>query len=92
MVILAFNLGASAVELPPDKRLKVVERIVIEVRLIMRGAQATAGQGEATDVVFRWSSYARVGYFRKRTRNASRSRSGTKPARSAWILASIPTR
>jgi AcrR family transcriptional regulator len=42
MVTVAFNLGASSIDLPHEERLAVVERIVIEVRMIMRGAQAEA--------------------------------------------------
>ncbi len=42
MVTVAFNLGASSLDLPHDERLAVVERIIIEVRMIMRGAQAQA--------------------------------------------------
>jgi AcrR family transcriptional regulator len=40
MVTVAFNLGASAIDLPHEERLAVIERIIIEVRMIMRGAQA----------------------------------------------------
>jgi AcrR family transcriptional regulator len=40
MVTVAFNLGASSIDLPHEERLAVIERIIIEVRLIMRGAQA----------------------------------------------------
>jgi AcrR family transcriptional regulator len=43
MVTVAFNLGASSVDLPQEERLEVIERIIIEVRMIMRGAQAEAG-------------------------------------------------
>ncbi len=43
MVTVAFNLGASSIDLPEQERLAVVERIIIEVRMIMRGAQAEAG-------------------------------------------------
>jgi AcrR family transcriptional regulator len=42
MVTVAFNLGASAIDLPHEERLAVIERIIIEVRMIMRGAQAAA--------------------------------------------------
>ncbi len=42
MVTVAFNLGASAIDLPHEERLAVIERIIIEVRMIMRGAQAEA--------------------------------------------------
>jgi AcrR family transcriptional regulator len=42
MVIVAFNLGAGAIDLPHEERLAVIERIIIEVRMIMRGAQAAA--------------------------------------------------
>ena len=42
MVTVAFNLGASSLDLPREERLAVVERIIIEVRMIMRGAQAEA--------------------------------------------------
>ena len=42
MVTVAFSLGASSIDLPHEERLAVVERIIIEVRMIMRGAQAAA--------------------------------------------------
>jgi AcrR family transcriptional regulator len=42
MVTVAFNLGASAIDLPHEERLAAIERIIIEVRMIMRGAQAGA--------------------------------------------------
>jgi hypothetical protein len=42
MVIVAFNLGASSIDLPREERLAVIERIIVEVRMIMRGAQAAA--------------------------------------------------
>lgn len=42
MVTIAFNLGANALDLPSDQRLAVLERIVAEVRIIMRGAEAMA--------------------------------------------------
>jgi AcrR family transcriptional regulator len=42
MVTVAFNLGASSIDLPRDERLAVIERIIVEVRMIMRGAQAEA--------------------------------------------------
>lgn len=42
MVTVAFNLGASSIDLPHEERLAVIERIIIEVRMIMRGAQAEA--------------------------------------------------
>ena len=42
MVTVAFNLGASSIDLPREERLAVIERIIIEVRMIMRGAQADA--------------------------------------------------
>ncbi len=42
MVTVAFNLGASAIDLPHEERLAVIERIIIEGRMIMRGAQAVA--------------------------------------------------
>ncbi|MBW2293811.1 MAG: HTH-type transcriptional repressor FabR [Deltaproteobacteria bacterium] len=42
MVTVAFSLGASSIDLPHAERLAVVERIIIEVRMIMRGAQAVA--------------------------------------------------
>jgi AcrR family transcriptional regulator len=42
MVTVTFNLGASSIDLPREERLAVVERIIIEVRMIMRGAQAQA--------------------------------------------------
>lgn len=40
MVTVAFNLGASALDRSPSERAEVVERIVGEVRIIMRGAEA----------------------------------------------------
>jgi AcrR family transcriptional regulator len=43
MVTVAFNLGAGSIDLPREERLAVIERIIIEVRMIMRGAQAEAG-------------------------------------------------
>ncbi len=46
MVTVAFNLGAGAIDLPPDERLKLVERIIAEVRIIMRGAEAMAAGWE----------------------------------------------
>ena len=42
MVTVAFNLGVAAIDLDPVGRAEVVERIIVEVRLIMRGAQAEA--------------------------------------------------
>jgi AcrR family transcriptional regulator len=42
MVTVAFSLGASSIDLPHEERLAVIERIIIEVRMIMRGAQALA--------------------------------------------------
>jgi len=42
MVTVAFSLGANSIDLPHEERLAVVERIIIEVRMIMRGAQAVA--------------------------------------------------
>jgi AcrR family transcriptional regulator len=42
MVTVAFSLGASSIDLPHEERLAVVERIIIEVRMIMRGAQTVA--------------------------------------------------
>ncbi len=42
MVTVAFNLGAAAVDLSPTERLGVAERTILEVRLIMRGAEAMA--------------------------------------------------
>jgi len=42
MVTIAFNLGAAAVDLPAEERCNVVERIIAEVRMVMRGAQAEA--------------------------------------------------
>ncbi|MBK5269020.1 MAG: DNA-binding transcriptional regulator FabR, partial [Acidimicrobiia bacterium] len=43
MVTVAFNLGAAAIDLPPEEREEVRQRIIVEVRMIMRGAQAMAG-------------------------------------------------
>lgn len=40
MVTVAFNLGASALDRSASERAEVVERIVGEVRIIMRGAEA----------------------------------------------------
>ncbi len=45
MVTVAFNLGASSIDLAREERLAVIERIIIEVRMIMRGAQAEAEAG-----------------------------------------------
>ena len=42
MVTIAFNLGTAAIDLPASERRDVVERIVTEVRMVMRGAQAEA--------------------------------------------------
>jgi AcrR family transcriptional regulator len=42
MVTVAFTLGASAIDLPHEDRLAVIERIIIQVRMIMRGAQDAA--------------------------------------------------
>ena len=42
MVTVAFSLGASSIDLSHEERLAVIERIIIEVRMIMRGAQAGA--------------------------------------------------
>ncbi len=46
MVTVAFNLGVSALELPADERRKTFERIIHEVRIIMRGAEAMAAGWE----------------------------------------------
>ena len=46
MVTVAFNLGASAIDLPPDEQAKTFERITQEVRIIMRGAEAMAAGWE----------------------------------------------
>ena len=40
MVTVAFNLGASALDRSSAERDEIVERIVGEVRMIMRGAEA----------------------------------------------------
>ncbi len=42
MVTIAFNLGAAAIDLPDAERRAVVDRIITEVRMVMRGAQAEA--------------------------------------------------
>lgn len=42
MVTVAFNLGAGSIDFSPEERRAVTERIIIEVRMIMRGAQAQA--------------------------------------------------
>ena len=42
MVTVAFNLGAGSVDLSSREREAVKQRIIIEVRMIMRGAQAQA--------------------------------------------------
>ncbi len=42
MVTVTFNLGASSIDFPREERLAVIERIIVEVRMIMRGAQAEA--------------------------------------------------
>ncbi len=44
MVTVTFNLGASSIDLPTKERLAVIERIIIECRMIMRGAQTEAEQ------------------------------------------------
>ena len=46
MVTIAFNLGAAAIDLPPAERRNVTERIIAEVRMVMRGAQAEAAGSE----------------------------------------------
>ncbi len=46
MVTVAFNLGAGSIDFSPEERRTVRDRIVIEVRMIMRGAQAQAQAGE----------------------------------------------
>jgi len=46
MVTVAFNLGASAIDLPPAEQQATLERIVQEVRIIMRGAEAMAAGWE----------------------------------------------
>ena len=48
MVTVAFNLGAGSIDFSPEERRTVRDRIVIEVRMIMRGAQAQA-QAQAGD-------------------------------------------
>jgi len=42
MVTIAFNLGAAAIDLSDAERRMVVDRIITEVRMVMRGAQAEA--------------------------------------------------
>jgi AcrR family transcriptional regulator len=42
MVTIAFNLGAASIDLPDAERADVVDRIITEVRMVMRGAQAEA--------------------------------------------------
>ncbi len=42
MVTIAFNLGAAAIDLPAEERRKVADRIIAEVRMVVRGAQAEA--------------------------------------------------
>jgi AcrR family transcriptional regulator len=46
MVTVAFNLGASAIDLTREERKATAERIIREVRLIMRGAEAVAAGWE----------------------------------------------
>ena len=46
MVTIAFNLGAGAIDLPREERLVVLERIIQQVRIIMRGAEAMAAGWE----------------------------------------------
>ena len=46
MVTVAFNLGAGSIDFSPEERRTVRDRIVIEVRMIMRGAQAQAQAGD----------------------------------------------
>jgi len=40
MVTIAFNLGTAAIDLPSEDRHKVTGRIIAEVRMVLRGAQA----------------------------------------------------
>lgn len=51
MVTVAFNLGAGSIDLPHEGRLAVIERIIIEVRMIMRGAQAEARDRSSTRIM-----------------------------------------
>jgi hypothetical protein len=44
MVTIAFNLGAAAIDLPSEERKAVVERIIVEVRMMMRRAQVEASE------------------------------------------------
>jgi AcrR family transcriptional regulator len=46
MVTVAFNLGASAIDRPAAEQRETLERIIQEVRIIMRGAQAIAAGWE----------------------------------------------
>jgi AcrR family transcriptional regulator len=46
MVTVAFNLGAGSIDFSPEERRTVRDRIVIEVRMTMRGAQAQAQAGD----------------------------------------------
>jgi AcrR family transcriptional regulator len=46
MVTVAFNLGASAIDLPAAEQQATLERIIQEVRIIMRGAEAMAAGWE----------------------------------------------
>jgi AcrR family transcriptional regulator len=49
MVTIAFNLGAAAIDQPPAERRQVAERIITQVRMVMRGAQAEAAQASSAD-------------------------------------------
>ena len=42
MVTVAFNLGAGSIDFSPEERVAVKERIIIQVRMIMLGAQEQA--------------------------------------------------
>ncbi len=46
MVTVAFNLGAGAIDLPRDEKMAVLERVIQQVRIIMRGAEAMAAGWE----------------------------------------------
>lgn len=42
MVTIAFNLGGAALDVPRSEREEVTQRIIIEVHMVMRGAQSLA--------------------------------------------------
>ena len=47
IVAVVFTVGAEALDLPPASRKPLTERIIQEVRIIMRGAQALARRSKS---------------------------------------------